>query len=64
MTYTIKSKGAGVKQMTLENGQIFSIGKRRSYGNRCYWTILKDGKHIAKGMTIKECAESFIRNAK
>ena len=64
MTYTIKSKGAGVKQMTLENGRIVSICKRRSYGNRYHWTIWKDGQHIAAGLTIKECAEDFIRNAK
>jgi len=64
MNYTIKSKGAGVKQMELENGQIFGICKRRTYGNRYVWTIYRDGKHIAAGLTVKECAEDFIRNAK
>ena len=64
MTYTIKSKGAGVKQMTLENGQIVSICKRRSYGNRYHWIIRKDCQRIAAGLTIKQCAEDFIRNAK
>ena len=61
MNYTIKSKGAGVKQMELENGQIFGICKRRTYGNRYVWTIYRDGKHIAAGLTVKECAEDVIR---
>jgi len=50
--------------MELENGQIFGICKRRTYGNRYVWTIYRDGKHIAAGLTVKECAEDFIRNAK
>lgn len=64
MTYTIKSKGAGVKQITLENGTVAYISKRRTYGNRYNWTIWEDGKHIAAGLTIKECAQDFIRSAK
>ena len=63
MTYTIKSKGREVKQMTLENGTTVLIGKRRSYGNRTHWTVFMDGKHIAYGMTVKECAEDFISKA-